>query len=90
MLVEITRSNKKCTKCVCYFYGKLKEKRIIATWLYKRGVFLFYCLFFERININHMYIWLLYRNPILHSRNPIKQGAYKVMSELQAVKLQQI
>ena len=31
MLVEITRSNKKCTKCVCYFYGKVKGERITAT-----------------------------------------------------------
>ena len=30
-LAEITRSDKKCTKCVCYFYGKVKEERITAT-----------------------------------------------------------
>ena len=31
MLVEIIRSNRKGTKSVCYFYGKVKEERVTAT-----------------------------------------------------------
>ena len=28
---EIIRSNKKCAKCVCYFYGKVREEIITDT-----------------------------------------------------------
>ena len=31
MLAEIIRANKKCQKCDCYFYEKVKEERTTAT-----------------------------------------------------------
>ena len=34
MIVEIIRLNKKC-KCVCYFYGKVKEERITVREIYQ-------------------------------------------------------
>ena len=50
MLVEITTSNEKCSKCACYFYGKLKEKGIIILlpfFSYKKEEF-FYIVCFSK------------------------------------------
>ena len=51
---EIMRSNKKRTKCVCYFHGKVKEERLTANWFSVIKIFKTKSFFFSnKINIKH-------------------------------------